>query len=155
MPQIDLETINSSVKTAMPLVKAGLGMTGQTNNDFAWVDKFADILDKVTQFAKVYQAQAAGQPQAQAEREPPPDYMVEINRTQPPMIPQKTQVTPPMGDNMLIKIAKFMIPVFEQYLTKCLKENPNMLIGEAISKLDILTVNEAMGLLAQYKASLK
>jgi hypothetical protein len=86
----------------------------------------------------------------QADR-PPPDNFEIINRP-PPQIPQSTV---PIEDKTM-KNMKFLIPIFEQYLTKCLNEKPDMLIGEAIGKLDILTVNEAMALLSQYKkANLK
>jgi hypothetical protein len=158
--EVTLETVNTLVKTSMPIVKAALDTNSQNPSDFEWIDKIANILDKVTQFAKVYQSQAQGGQggqgtQAVLDRQPPNGYIETRLAPQPSFdghpkdVPETRDTTE--RDNQM-KVIKLLIPVFEQYIDKCVKENPNMTIGEAIARLDIINISDAKAMLLQYKA---
>ena len=151
--EVTLDTVNTAVKSSMPIVKAALGTNPSNPSELEWIDKIANILDKVTQFAKVYQSQAQGGQggqsrqdlQGAAERQPPTGY-IETRLAPHPETRDTTE-----RENQM-KVIKLLIPVFEQYIDKCIKENPNMTIGEAIARLDIINISDAKAMLLQYKA---
>jgi hypothetical protein len=144
--EVTLDTINAGIKTGMPLVKAITG--DMTSGDLAWIDKIANILDKVTQFAKVYQQAQGGQSQNEALRDPPEGMIIEN-----PSFRQLPEAQPKEGNNM--DAIKILIPIFEQFIDKCIAENPKMSIGQAISRMDIINISEAKQLLNKYKQGLK
>ena len=147
--QVDLDTVNTGVKSAMPIIKAVSGQ--QQSNEFEWLDRLANILDKVTQFAKVYQQGGLGgqSRQEQINGIPPQNYVE--TRLAPPMPINDVRVNEDKDKQM--QVIKLLIPIFEQYIDKCIAENPKMSIGEAISKLDIINISDAKEMLRQYKQS--
>lgn len=145
MPQVlDLETINTGVKAVTSVL-----VDSNTANEYAWLDRIANLLDKVTQFAGVYKQMQTTQPQAQADRHPPDNF-------QPPRPQPAGTIGQPLEaakDKKAMQMLKFVIPVLDTYLDKCIKENPQMTIGEAIAKLDIMHVTELKELMRLYRQS--
>jgi hypothetical protein len=151
MPQVfDLTAINKTVQDSMPVVKAAVtGLSDNpASNDFAWIDRIVNLLDKVTQFAGTYKSMSAPV-QAQAieqtrEQNQPLEYRAVPVKSQAPPLNNEDKEKQKMLTNMIIK-------VFETHLEKCIKENPSMPIGEAISKLDFINVCEAKELIQGMK----
>lgn len=151
MPQVDLETVNNTVKTALPVLRAAAGDGAE--NDFAWIDRIANLLDKVTQFAQVYRQQFSGQNTTDAAQARQID--IEIERRDPAVVRETAPppVLPPQGENKAMQAIKLVLPIIEQYLIRCQAENPKMPLGEVISRLDIINVSETLDLLIKYKQS--
>ena len=153
--QVDLETVNTAVKSGMPILKAATSATGQTGQDFEWLDRIAKILDSVTQFAKVYQNQRQGGQGGQGtqdviERQPPNGY---IEQRLAPQVAERPIQPDNTDKEKQMQLIKLFIPIFDAYIDKCIAENPKMSIGEAISKLDIINITDAKQMLTQYKLS--
>jgi hypothetical protein len=140
--QVDLGTINKNVKAIAPIVKAAAAGLSENENDFAWVDKFANLIDKVSQFAELYK---------NSQTPPITDRQIDtvIERAAPSQLPPPPPMPQPESKSM--QAIRFVIPIIEQYLVRCIKENEKMPIGEVIAKLDIMTASEAYELLQKYK----
>jgi hypothetical protein len=152
--QVDLNTVNTQIQQAMPLIKAGTQvMNNAAPGEFEWLDKIANMLDKVTQFAKLYQEQARpASPQSQGDQQTIPRDLGITELPPQPLHPQ--QIATPQQENKMNMIMKVMIPIIEAHLDNCIKINPKMSAGEVIARIDFLDVTELKKLLNDNKAKL-
>lgn len=146
MPEIDqakLSKINNAIHETLPIVKSVTGASPEIDI----IERLSTFADKIIKLGEMYQANRAAQP---VNREPPPDNIENTLQSNGyntfAIAPQPNEKDAP-----LMKVLKFIIPIFEDYLAKSIKDNPEMPIGHAIAKLDILNVSEALELLKKVK----
>jgi hypothetical protein len=157
MPIVDKNKVAGMIKAGQSLAKLESAAT-DTSGD--WIGKIERIINGINDMAVNFQKLKSGDPDNRADqlnsgrRAIPESHRIADQRSpSEDAKPEHTVETAGKGDEPMNKFGKTLIGILSDYMDKCIAENPNMTIGEAIAKAP-LNVTQVRGLLELAKTVL-